>query len=456
MTILVFRQACLAVAVVAAFGCGGGKSLFGDSIEPGEWLPGGDTTNTRILGANAFLMPAQNLSAEHEIEFYGGNAFFNQGWVVSPASTEARDGLGPLFNARSCSGCHFRDGKGEPPDDGDGPFVGLLLQLSVPGPDGPVPDPIYGAQLQDQASPDVPVEALPRVEWSEEAHVYPDGSPYSLIKPTFTIHSPSHGPIATDLMFSPRVAPHMIGLGLLEAIPVERLIELASQGQGRIHWLETEEGKVPGRFGWKATTPDVMVQSAVAFAGDMGLTSRLRFTDDCTETQFDCIDQINGGTPEVTDRILDRVVLYSQTVAVPARRDAENPDILKGKRIFNDIGCTACHTPSHTTGVGAIDELSNQLIWPYTDLLLHDMGEGLADGRPVGAASGSEWKTPPLWGLGLMEAAAGHSRYLHDGRARNIEEAILWHGGEADDARLAFMSLERSQRTLVLKFVEDL
>jgi CxxC motif-containing protein (DUF1111 family) len=445
-----------AVSAGLLVSCADGESAKTSVVEPGEWLPGGDTTNTRMLGANAFLMPAQNLSPDNELAFYGGNAFFNQGWVVSPASTEARDGLGPLFNARSCSGCHFRDGKAEPPEDGTGPFVGLLLQLSVPGPDGPVPHPIYGGQLQDQASPEVPVEGIPSVEWIEENAEYPDGTPYSLIRPSFTIDSLQHGELGADVMTSARIAPHMIGLGLLEAIPAERLESLATEGNGRIHWLDTETGMQPGRFGWKATTPSVEVQSAVAFAGDMGLTSRLALTDDCTESQADCLAAINGGEPEVTDRILDRVVLYSRVIAVPARRDADDPTILKGKRRFNEIGCAECHTPSHTTGEGAIPELSNQLIWPYTDLLLHDMGEGLSDNRPVGEALPSEWKTAPLWGLGLMADAAGHSRYLHDGRARNLEEAILWHGGEAQSARDGFTELSSANRAALLAFVGDL
>ncbi len=425
-------------------------------VEEGEWLPGGETTNTRMLGANAFLMPAQNLLIETELAFYSGNAFFNQGWVVSPASTDARDGLGPLFNARSCSACHFRDGKGEPPEDGEGPFVGLLLKLSVPGPNGPVPHPVYGDQLQDQASPDVPVEGIPHMEWVEVHGQYPDGTPFTLIEPDIAIESLAYGPLGDDIMTSARIAPHMIGLGLLEAIPVERLQQLEAEGEGRIHWVDGIDTVMPGRFGWKASAPTVEVQSAAAFAGDMGLTSTIAPFDDCTDDQVDCLDAIDGGEPEVTDRIMDRVVTYSSTIAVPARRRADDPTVLRGKKLFNAIGCADCHTPSHRTGDARLAELSNQLIWPYTDLLLHDMGEGLSDNRPSGDAKPSEWKTPPLWGLGLMPQVAGHSRYLHDGRARSIEEAILWHGGEAQPATDEFMALNRKQREAVIAFVEDL
>ena len=441
---------------VVLMGCGESHVDPDPLVEEGEWLPGGDTTNTRMLGANAFLMPAQNLTIETELAFYSGNAFFNQGWVVSPASTDARDGLGPLFNARSCSACHFRDGKGEPPEDGDGPFVGLLLKLSVPGPDGPIPHPVYGDQLQDQASPEVPVEGIPHMEWIEHEGRYADGTPFTLVEPSITVEELAYGPLGDDIMMSARIAPHMIGLGLLEAIPVERLKQLESEGEGRIHWVDGIDTIMPGRFGWKANAPTVEIQSAAAFAGDMGLTSTIAPFDDCTDNQEDCLDAIDGGDPEVTDRIMDRVVTYSSTIAVPARRRVNDPTVLRGKKLFNDIGCASCHTPSHRTGASPIAEMSDQLIWPYTDLLLHDMGEGLSDNRPSGDAKPSEWKTPPLWGLGLMPKVSGHSRYLHDGRARSIEEAILWHGGEAQPTTDEFMALNRQQREAVIAFVEDL
>ena len=433
------------------------------TVEPGEWLPGGDTTNVRLLGSNAFARPAENLTIENEIAFFGGNGFFNQGWVEAPASTQARDGLGPFFNARSCSGCHFRDGKGTPPEDGSSPFVGLLLRLSVPGEQGPVPEPVYGDQLQDQANPGLSPEAVITVEWQSEAGMYDDGTPYSLIRPKFTLSDGAYGPFSDDLMISPRLAPHMVGLGLLEAIEVARLQELEdpddSDGDGisgRIQWHQTENGPVPGRFGWKADAPDVAVQTANAFLGDMGLTTTRNPLQNCTEKQEDCLAEVSGGEPEVSDVIFERVVHYSRTIAVPVRRAADDPAVLRGKQLFRDIQCGSCHTPSHVTGVGAIDELSDQLIWPYTDLLLHDMGTALADNRPVGMADGQEWKTPPLWGLGLMDDVVGHTRFLHDGRARNLEEAILWHGGESEASRNAFRALSANERQDLLKFVGDL
>lgn len=431
-------------------------------IEEGEWLPGGETTNTLLLGANAFLRPAANLSDEDETAFYSGNSFFNQAWVEAPASTENRDGLGPVFNARSCSGCHFRDGKGLMVEDGQGPLVGLLIRLSVPGEHGPIPDPVYGSQLQDQALPDVPVEAIPRIELTEITGSFADGTPYTLLSPTYTLEQPGYGPLPDDLMISPRLAPHMIGLGLLDAIPESRLHELAdpddSDGDGisgRVQILD--DGRV-GRFGWKADSPNVAEQSAAAFAGDLGLTSSLQLTDDCTSEQPECTEHPNGGDPEVEDKLLDRTILYSQAVAPPVRRNAEDPTVLEGKALFGVLGCDGCHTPSHTTGDDYdLDAMEGQLIWPYTDLLLHDMGPGLADDRPLASADGQEWKTPPLWGLGLVDEVAGEpGHFLHDGRARSLEEAILWHGGEAETAQESYLELSETERHALLTFLEDL
>ena len=442
----------------------GEEDVVEDSgVEPGEWLPGGEATNRRLMGRNAFIMPAPNLSAEHERHFYSGNGFFNQAWVEAPASTAARDGLGPLFNARNCSDCHAKDGRGAPPEDGLAPFGGLLLRLSVSGDDGPVPDPTYGSQLQDMANPDVPVEADPVITWEEIPGSYPDGTAYSLLQPTYTITNPGYGDFADGLMVSPRVAPHMIGLGLLEAIPQSRLEDLADPDDdngdsvsGRIQWLDTPEGTQIGRFGWKGDEPNIDAQVAGAFAGDMGLTSALVTKDDCTTAQTICQEEPHGGLPEVDETVFARVALYARTLAVPVRRNASDETVLRGKRLFRDVGCDDCHTPSHTTDDAAIAEYNGQLIWPYTDLLLHDMGEGLADNRPVGGASGREWKTPPLWSVGLIDSVNRHTRFLHDGRARSLEEAVLWHGGEGLASRDAFMALDVDERSALLTFVEDL
>lgn len=450
-------------APLGGSGADTGSSAAGATVEPGEWLPGGDTTNTRLFGRNSFTPPAQNLSDEAELAFYSGNAFFNQAWIEAPASTTARDGLGPLFNARSCSSCHPRDGRGEPPDDGEGPLGALLLRLSVELDGNVVEEPVYGEQLQDQANPGIVVEATPIVRWESQTGEYPDGSPYELIAPTFTFTELGYGPMHEDVLISPRIAPQVIGLGLLEAIPESRLLELSDPEDddgdgisGRIQRVSFNGQVEVGRFGWKGDAANVEHQVAAAFSGDMGLTSPPISTDDCTEAQTVCNETVNGGDPEVDEGVFERIVIYTSAVAVPARRKANDATILKGKALFREVGCDDCHTPKHTTGPGRLPAFEDQLIWPYTDLLLHDMGDGLADQRPVGQADGREWKTPPLWGLGLVEAVNGHTRFLHDGRARSLEEAILWHGGEGEPSRNKFTSLDATDRQSLLAFVRDL
>ena len=438
-------------------------------FDPDETLPGGDTTNTRLLGANSYLMPAANLSVERQLEFYGGNGFFNQGWVEAPASTDARDGLGPLFNARSCSGCHFKDGKGETPEEGDQFFVGLLLRLKTWQDGRLVDDPIYGDQLQDQSIPSVPREAQISVKWIFHEDTYPDGENYELRHPSLTLSDFNYGEPASHLIISPRLAPHMVGLGLLEAIPIDSLEDLADPQDdnedgisGRIAWINTNRGILAGRFGWRAESPSVEDQVIAAFLGDMGLTTSSAHQDTCTETQIACIDATSGGVPEVSDHILSRVVTYSKTIAVPVRRKPSDRKVLAGKLLFEKVKCSACHTPSFITGDSDIDALSGQLIWPYTDLLLHDMGPQLADlstqanGDTHQSTINREWRTAPLWGIGLANQVSEKIGYLHDGRARTIEEAILWHGGEAEQSRNDYMSLSSSDRNALITFVSDL
>lgn len=451
-------------------GCGADDAEPAASpLEPGERHPGGQTTEDLLLGVNAFISPAENITIEHEQMFFSGNSFFNQAWVEAPASTKNRDGLGPLFNARSCSACHFKDGRGAPPESPDDPFLGILLRLSIPGQDehgGPLADPIYGGQLQPFALPNVDSEADARVTYTMSEGTYTDGTPYTLSVPTYTITNPRYGDFASDLMVSPRVAPHVIGLGLLEAITEDRLTQLSDpddadgdgiSGRMNMVWDASEQALRPGRFGWKGDAPSVRQQVAGAFLGDMGITSPVFPGGECMPSQMSCIAYQSTEEFEIDPGNFERVVVYSKLLAVPVRRDALKDDVLRGKRLFTQAQCTACHTPSHTTGVDPdFPEVSTQLIWPYTDLLLHDMGEELADGRPVFAASGTEWKTPPLWGIGWFEKVNGHQRLMHDGRADGVAEAILWHGGEAETSRDAFKAMPQQDRDDLIAFVESL
>ena len=436
------------------------------AFEPGEELPGGDTTNDLFLGVNAFARLAANASDESDNAFFVGNSFFNQSWVASPASTTARDGLGPMFNARSCSACHFRDGRGAPPLQPGDPFVGLLFRLSVPdGVGGTKKEPTYGGQLQPLALPGVVAEGVPSMTLTPRNFVYTDGSTVTLQVPTYTLGELAFGPLQDDVMISPRVAPQMIGLGLLEAIDVADLEARADpddvDGDGIRgvvqRSLNVQTGEiVAGRFGWKGEEPTVLQQSAGAFVNDIGITSDLFPDEICTANQPDC-RAASDGTIEIPLERLLKVGIYSSILAPPIRPAAREDSIIAGKQLFNDVGCTACHVPSYVTGEHpTLPELSRQKIWPYTDLLLHDMGADLADGRPVGLANGQQWKTPPLWGIGLFPVVNRHQRLLHDGRADGVEAAILWHGGEAEAARDAFAALEANERALLVKFVESL
>lgn len=427
---------------------------------------GGDTTR-EVTGRNAFSFPAPTLTNDERRQFEIGDSFFTQNWVTAPASTDARDGLGPTFNAQACSSCHLRDGRGTPASTGDGE-LGLLLRISVPGASAasaPVPHPVYGDQLQDRANVGVPAEGELVVSYSEVAGEYGDGTPYSLRAPTYTVESPAFGPLGDDVMFSPRLAPQVIGMGLLEAIPETEIVGASDPDDDDGDGISGRPNRVTnprsgtielGRFGWKANAATVEAQSAGAFNGDVGITSTLLPDTTCTKAQLVCAAEPNGGEPEVTDDRLGSVVFYSRTLAVPAMREADDETVLAGAEAFDEFGCASCHTPTFTTGDADIAALRNQVIHPYTDLLLHDMGDGLADGRPDFDASGTEWRTPPLWGLGLIEDVGGVRFMLHDGRARTIEEAILWHGGEAERAREAFRTAEAELRSAVVAFLDSL
>ena len=388
--------------------------------------------------------------------------------MTAPSSTAARDGLGPVFNAQSCSSCHTLDGRAKPPDGPDDPERGLLLRLTTPGQDTQgrqLPDPVYGGQLQDRASLLISPEGNIVVRYHEITGTFEDGEPYTLRAPNYQVGGLEYGPLHPDVMLSPRIAPAIVGMGLLEAIPEPAILSYTDpddadgdgiSGRPNMVWDIRRGEPALGRFGWKANQPTVEQQAAGAFQGDMGITSSLFPQESCTETQLDCADTLNGGSPEIPDERLAKVVFYTQTLAVPAMRNVDDPQVTRGAQLFTQAGCQMCHTSSHTTGGHAANAVAHQTIYPYTDLLLHDMGEGLADGAADFEASGREWRTPPLWGIGLVETVNGHTMFLHDGRARNLAEAILWHDGEATESRDAFRSFTKEDREALIRFLESL
>lgn len=464
-----FLLTLFSFAIFVWTSCRKDPSLENDLLyaEEGEEKSGGELTVYDDT-PNAFGHQIPGLSTQQGLDFFTGNSFFNQNWVTAPSITTARDGLGPLFNSRSCAGCHFRDGRGRPPSPGE--FgTGFLVRTSISGiglHNEPVPENSYGGQLQDQAILGVDPEVTITINELLVNGNYPDGTVYQLLQPDYQFSQWKYGNPDPAIRYSPRVAQQMIGLGLLEIIPESQILEREDEtdvdgngisGKANYVWNYRTLQSELGRFGWKANQPDLFQQTAGAFLGDMGITTSLFINENCTSAEIDCAAAPNGGTPEIDDLDLNKVVLYCRSLAVPARRNWSDQSVLRGKNLFVQIGCEDCHKMDFTTGISVdIPVLSLQKIHPYSDLLLHDMGPGLADGRNDFLASGTEWRTQPLWGIGLIEIVNGHSRLLHDGRARSIEEAILWHGGEAQLSNTKFKQLTLSQREDVLNFIRSL
>ena len=437
-------------------------SIFAQNNKQDGYLAG--QASVKKADRNAFSLPSANLPMSKRDQFFIGNAFFTKPWVSAPASTTARDGLGPLFITNACQSCHVKDGRGRPPLNNDENFRSLLVRLSTEN--SQQPDPIYGDQLQTRAINGVAAEAKPQLYYEYLTGQFADGSDFELRKPVLKITQWAYGEPQQPLLTSLRVAPAMIGLGLLEAIEENTLLDFADPDDAnsdgisgkinRVFEVGKEQPNV-GRFGWKAEQPSIKQQVAAAFNGDMGLTTSIFPGQPCTEKQVRCLNQPHGGEPEITDEILDTVNFYSHHLAVPVRRNINDPDVVKGEQLFSQAGCMSCHKTNITTGeLEHFPELNQQQIHPYTDLLLHDMGDGLSDSRPSFDANGNEWRTPPLWGIGLVNIVNDHSFFLHDGRARNLMEAVLWHGGEAEQAKQSVIKMTISERNSLIEFLKSL
>lgn len=498
---------------------------------PPEVLSGGAVTVDNH-GAKAYSQSAPSLDFIEEAHFKAGNMIF-RGEVA---------GMGPLFNAKTCQSCHRQDGRGNIPDSPEQPMESMFLRLSVPAPsgDGTVPDPVYGDQLQSfGVDTDNPSGGLPRhdgaltgdgaigegyawIEFERISGTYPDGTPYELRRPIYKVRDLAYGDFAEGIMFSARVAPAVFGGGLLEAVPEPIIVAMADPQDedgngisGRARYVDdvlAGERRL-GRMGYKGGNPSILQQGAGAFRGDIGVTNSIFADEVCSSHQAACVERagekrkLENGL-DILDVQLAQVEFYNRHLAVPSRRGWDpatgqwDPQVARGSELFGDVGCDACHVRELQTGeaagsqlgsIGILDlepdappakALSHQRIWPYTDLLLHDMGgscepvrresadgkscaagddcvwvqrcEGLADGRPEGSASDSEWRTAPLWGLGLVKVVNERASFLHDGRARSIEEAVLWHDGEAAAARQRFMDLDRTDREALLAFLASL
>jgi CxxC motif-containing protein (DUF1111 family) len=435
---------------------------------------GGDTT-VSASNRHAFSLPTANMPMEKRLDFSVGNSFFKNPWVIAPSSTAARDGLGPLYNTNGCQNCHIRDGRGHPPLSLDDNAISLLVRLSIPTTTakekskaitlGPIAEPNYGKQLQDFSIPGVEPEGKIEITYTPQKKTFSDGTVIELRRPKLRITQLGYGELHPDTLLSARIAPAMIGLGLLQAIDESTLEALSDaedenndgiSGRSNRVWDIEKQQSVIGRFGWKAGQPNLRQQNAAAFNGDLGITSSLFPDSPCSATQLKCQSATDGGKPELKDNILEHVTFYTHNLAVPAQRNRETALVKQGQRLFQQAGCQQCHIQTLTTGSSQFPWLSQQTISPYTDLLLHDMGPDLADNRPEFLASGNEWRTAPLWGIGLSKKVAEHGYFLHDGRARSLLEAILWHGGEAQSATDNVLNFDQAQRQALIVFLESL
>ncbi|WP_224367300.1 di-heme oxidoreductase family protein [Hyalangium versicolor] len=438
------RLVVLCAAVALSWGCGGEE----------EQPRAGGTTTIDDRTSLAFAQPAPNLSEEHLSRHRAGDAAFAAQFVPGPAPVNP--GLGPLYNNNSCNGCHLRNGRGMPVM-GVGPQrTQLLVRVSLPEgtpphQNGAVPVPGLGTQIADQAVYGATPEASVTLSWEESSGTYDDGTAFSLRTPRIQITPSDGSALPSGMLTSLRLPPPVFGLGLLEAVELSTLRALEDPSDrnkdgisGRLNMVwDSQTGSLsPGRFGLKANSPNLFQQSADAYFNDMGISSTLNPEPD--------------GTFELPRETLEAAVFYSQSLGVPARASLDDEEVRHGEELFQSLGCEACHRAALETGEYPVPEMAHQRIHPYTDLLLHDMGEGLADGRPDGIADGTEWRTTPLWGLGLTQTVLPYAGYLHDGRARTLEEAILWHGGEAERSKERFRKLSATDRASLVKFLGSL
>ncbi len=427
----------------------------------GAASPGGEGTVTNY-GPGAFSQPAANLDPEHLARFRIGDVFFSEEWLPAGHTGAERDGLGPTYLAASCAGCHPADGRSDAPATPGSSSQPILRFVDSDTSASPLD--AYGFQLQTLAIDGVPPEAHLQVSWRELPAAYPDGTRYSLREPIIEVVGEQFGSLDGVVATGVRVGPSLIGLGLLEAIPESAISAGADPGDhdgdgvsGRINVVTTVDGDVAiGRFGHKANVATIADQTAIAYLLDLGVTSPGFPDENCPTPQLMCSAAANGGSPEISANRFADVVVYASTLAVPGRPSSGDQGVLEGEQIFTAIGCSTCHVARWETGEHPIGALANQVIYPYTDLLLHDMGPGLSDGRTDELAGPREWRTSPLWGLGLVRSVNARAGFLHDGRARTIEEAVLWHGGEGLRSRDAFVSLSAADRERVIQFLSSL
>lgn len=422
---------------------------------------------TKSNTKKSFSKSYYNLNNEEIDTFMLGKSFFRIPWVEAPSATTARDGLGPLFDANTCTSCHPNNSQGSVYNKNGKVSRTMVIRLSIPSnnskehksillKNGFVPAPVYGAQLSINGTRTVPYEGKLHIDYVNKYLTYNDGQTVVLRNPKYSLKDLNYGPLDKNINISIRKAPALVGLGLLEDLSNEEILKNEDEFDSNNDGISGRANKVfniasksydIGRYTYKASAPTVKQQSAAAFNNDMGLTSSYFPKDNCTKYQEKCLNAKKARHAiDVTDQRLDAVAFYLKTLKVPRSKNIDKD----GQELFEQISCNSCHVNSLTTKKGMI-------IKPYSDFLLHDMGEALSDGRSEFKASSTEWRTMPLWGISSYEKTLGKKPdYLHDGRAQSIEEAILWHGGEALKAREAFMALEKEKRNKIIQFIGKL
>jgi len=462
-----------------------------------ERKTGGELTHKRLYAS--YIYPGSGVDNKSKLDFWSGFSFFRDPWVAAPSATGNRDGLGPLFNTRSCIACHTAGSRAKLDKSGEILPLSLVVRLgpTESGRKGDdAVDPNYGGQIQPRAISyrltDVKKdhkdankgnnkssnkgnnrgEAWLNVDYTIVTGKFDDGISYELLKPNYQLTKLAYGELAPHIGLSVRLAPNIFGMGLLNAIREQDLLKQEDINDENADGISAKYNRVPnvltapkmgslqlGRFGFKAKQPNLHQQVAAAFRDDIGIINSSFPQDTCTPTQIACAQaSASGGHHtenfEIDDQRLSLVVSFNELMGVPPARQLQQEKVQEGRSIFYQLSCNKCHTPSYVTGDNKHQALAKQIIWPYSDLALHDMGDELADGVFEFDATGNEWRTAPLWGIGLQKKMTGQQRFLHDGRARTITEAILWHGGEAEQSKQAFKGLNKQQRQALVSFVE--
>jgi len=452
------------------------------SFSSSENKTGGGLTHKRLYAS--YLYPGEKLSSKQQLDFWSGFSFFRDPWVAAPSATGNRDGLGPLFNTRSCIACHTAGSRAKIDEAGHILPLSLVVRLGSKVPSTNSVDPVYGGQIQPRATSyrltDKSIKELTPYSdnvgeaWLDKKYTlvtgkFADGERYELQKPSYQLTQLAYGELAPHIGLSVRLAPNIFGMGLLNAIKTTDLLQQEDIDDSDGNGISAKYNRVPnvisnaievGRFGFKAKQPSLHQQVAAAFRDDIGITNSSFPNEGCTSTQVACnyASEYGGhslANLEIPDNRLDLTVTFNELLGVPPARNLHGEKEQAGRTLFYQLQCQQCHTPSYVTDENyPVKALAKQTIWPYTDLALHDMGQGLADGVYEFVANGREWRTAPLWGIGLQQNKTGQQRFLHDGRARTISEAILWHGGEAKAAKKAYLALNKQQRIALIKFIK--